>query len=62
MQVYLDYWEAYVKGDTDKSISYIDERITMFGSTVNEVFTDKDGAANFFTSTAAEIWDRCFKK
>ncbi|HEX5024140.1 MAG TPA: nuclear transport factor 2 family protein, partial [Agriterribacter sp.] len=55
MQVYLDYWDAYMKGDTNKNIDYIGESITMFGSTENEVFTDKQGAANFFTSTAGEV-------
>src|ERR1700741_1392903 len=55
LRVNTTYWDSYMKGDWKKTASFLDDNITMIGSTENEVYYNKKQAARFLKGTAPEI-------
>src|SRR5688572_3951845 len=53
-QVYMDYWDRYMKGDSS-IIEFLGDDVQVIGSTESEVYRNKKEAADFFISSGGEI-------
>ncbi len=55
LKVYDAYWNAYLKGDMKTFASMLDDNITIFGTAVSEVFTNKKETVSFYKATADQM-------
>src|SRR5688572_31247496 len=53
-QVYMDYWDRYMKGDAS-IIEFLGDDVQVIGSTESEVYRNKKEAADFFIASGGEI-------
>ncbi len=54
-QVYMEYWDCYMKGNSKKITEFLDNNVKIIGSTECEVYNNKREVTNFFISTADEV-------
>src|SRR5688572_18336331 len=55
LKAYKAYWEAYFKGDMKTFASMLDDDITVVGTAVSEVFSNKKEALRFYKATAGQL-------
>ena len=53
-QVYMDYWDRYMRGDPS-IIEFLGDNVQVIGSTESEVYRNKKEATDFFISSGGEI-------
>jgi len=55
LKVYYAYWDAYLKGDMKTFANFLDENISVFGTAVSEVFTNKKETVRFYKATTDQM-------
>ncbi len=55
LKVYHAYWDAYLKGDMKTFASMLDDNITVYGTAISEVFTNKKETVRFYKATADQM-------
>ena len=55
LNLYNEYWDAYLKGDIKTSTSFYDSNISVFGTAKAEIFSNKKTAVKFYKATADQM-------
>ncbi len=58
LKTYRDYWEAYFAGDLKAFGARMHDKVTIFGSSLSEVFRDRKSAIKFYKATEDQITDK----
>ncbi len=55
LTLYHAYWDAYFRGDMKTMASFLDDKCTVYGTAIGEVFTTKNQAVKFYAATADQM-------